>query len=121
MVSYNSCRKLSYKRFTINFGTVAASDRASLGAAVNTTSTLVSERLDIEFSASQSAHDANVGTGTEMRLEFENDRDKNILNSENDIRLYANFVDQLDCDADSTDSNLLDLDDLDMFLEETNL
>jgi hypothetical protein len=81
----------------------------------------VSERLDTEFSASQSAHDANVGTGTEMRLEFENDTDKNILNSENDIRLYANFVDQLDCDAESTDTNLLDLDDLDMFLEETNL
>ena len=47
--------------------------------------------------------------------------EQNILNSEDDMRLYANFVDQLDCDADSTDSNLLDLDDLDMFLEETNL
>eukprot|EP00978_Attheya_sp_CCMP212_P013330 scaffold33479_cov58-Attheya_sp.AAC.1 len=68
-----------------------------------------------------SAHDANVGTGTEVRLEFENDTDKIILNSENDIRLYANFVDQLDCDADSTDTNLLDLDDLDIFLEETVL
>eukprot|EP00978_Attheya_sp_CCMP212_P000713 scaffold1422_cov48-Attheya_sp.AAC.5 len=61
------------------------------------------------------AHDANVGTGTEVRLEFENDTDKIILNSDDGIRLYANFVDQLDCDADSTDTNLLDLDDLDIF------
>jgi hypothetical protein len=71
--------------------------------------------------SSQSAHDANVGTGTEVRLEFENDTDKIILNSDDDIRLYENFVDQLDCDADSTDTNLLDLDDLDIFLEETDL
>jgi hypothetical protein len=55
-----------------DFGTVAASDRASLGAAVNTASTLVSERLDTEFSESLSAHNRNVGTGTEVSLEFEN-------------------------------------------------
>jgi hypothetical protein len=58
---------------------LGASDRASLGAAVNTASTLVSERLDTEFSVSQSAHDANVGAGTEVRLEFENDTDQIIL------------------------------------------
>eukprot|EP00978_Attheya_sp_CCMP212_P007511 scaffold17398_cov28-Attheya_sp.AAC.1 len=70
----------------LDFVTVAASNRASVGAAVKTASTLVSERL-----------------------------------FQNDIRLYANFVDQLDCNADSTDTNLLDLDDLDIFLEETIL
>jgi hypothetical protein len=104
-----------------DFGTVAASDRASLGGVINTASTIVSERLDTEFSVSQSAHYANVGTGTEVRLEFENDTEQNILNSEDDMRLYANFVDQLDCDVDSTDTNLLDLEDLDIFLEESDL
>ena len=104
-----------------DFGTVAASDRASPGEVINTASTLVSERLDTEFSASQSAHYADVGTGTEVRLEFENDTEQNILNSEDDMRLYANFVDQLDCDVDSTDTNLLDLEDLDIFLEESEL
>jgi hypothetical protein len=37
------------------------------------------------------------------------------------MELYANFVDQLNCDADSIDTNLLDLDNLDIFLEDTDL
>ncbi len=82
---------------------------------------MVSERLDTEFSVSGSAHDANVGIGTEVTLEFENDTDQNILSSQSDMILYANFADQLDFDVESTDSNLLDLDDLDIFLEESNL
>ena len=94
-----------------------------LGAAVNTASTIVSERLDTEFSESPSSHNGNVGTGTEVRLEFENDTDQIILNSQNDMELYANFVDQLElnCDEDSVVTNLLDLDDLDIFLEDTEL
>ena len=92
-----------------------------LGAAVNTASTIVSERLDTEFSESPSAHNGNVGTGTEVRLEFENDPDQIILNSQNDMELYANFVDQLNCDKDSVDTNLLDLDNLKIFLEDTEL
>eukprot|EP00978_Attheya_sp_CCMP212_P004745 scaffold10375_cov54-Attheya_sp.AAC.2 len=63
----------------------------------------------------------NVGTDTEVTLEFENDMDQIILNSPNDMILYTNFIDHLDCDVDSTDSNLIDLEDLDMFLEETNI
>ena len=90
-------------------------------AVFTATSTSVSERLDTEFSVSGSAHDANVGIGTEVTLEFENDTDQNILSSQSDMILYANFADQLDFDVESTDSNLLDLDDLDIFLEESNL
>jgi hypothetical protein len=55
-------------------------------------------------------------------VEFENDTDQNILNSQNDMGLYANFVDQLYCNADSIDTKLvLDLEDLDIFLEDTDL
>jgi hypothetical protein len=56
-----------------------------LGVAINTASTLVSERLDTEFSESPRAHNGNVGTGTEVRLEFENNTDQIILNSQNDM------------------------------------
>jgi hypothetical protein len=97
------------------------SDGASLGAVVNTASTLLSESRVMGFTESQSACDATVGTSTQLSVEFENDTDQNILNSQNDLGLYANFVDQLDCDADSIDTNLLDLDDLDIFLEDTEL
>jgi hypothetical protein len=90
----------------LDFGTVAASGGASLGAAVNTASTLVSERLVMEFTKSQSVYDATVGTGTQLSVKFESNTDQNILNSQNDMGLYANFVDQLDCDADSLISTI---------------
>jgi hypothetical protein len=109
------------KEKEVNFGTVAANSDRESEAVFTATSTSVSERLDTEFSVSGSAHDANVGIGTEVTLEFENDTDQNILSSQSDMILYANFADQLDFDVESTDSNLLDLDDLDIFLEESNL
>eukprot|EP00978_Attheya_sp_CCMP212_P034303 scaffold142959_cov70-Attheya_sp.AAC.1 len=105
------------KEKEVNFGTDDATSDRGNEAVFTATSTLVSETLDTEFSVSASVHDANVGTGSD----FENDTDQIILSSQNDMILYANFADQLDCNVESTDSNLLDLDDLDIFLEETNL
>ena len=80
----------------------------------------MSESRVMGFTESQSACDATVGTSTQLSVKLEN-KILNILNSQNDLGLYANFVDQLDCDADSIDTNLLDLDDLDIFFEDTEL
>jgi hypothetical protein len=54
-------------------------------------------------------------------MESENDRIENISNSKTDLMRDAEFIDQLDFDGDSVDSNPPDLDDLDIDLEETNL
>lgn len=73
----------------IDFGTVAASDGTSLGAAVNTASTLMPESRVMGFTESQSACDAIVGTGTQLSVEFENDTEQNILNSQNDLEISS--------------------------------
>lgn len=81
----------------------------------------MSIRLEGEFSVSESSQHQNVGTSTERVMESENDRIENISNSKTDLMRDAEFIDQLDFDGVSVDSNPPDLDDLDIDLEETNL
>ena len=81
----------------------------------------MSERLDTEFSVGASAHDTNVGTGTEVTMEFEIDTSENNLDSTHDPVDDIGFLDELDFDGDSIDTNLFDDDDIDMDFEESNL
>eukprot|EP00978_Attheya_sp_CCMP212_P003905 scaffold8341_cov57-Attheya_sp.AAC.2 len=56
-----------------------------------------------------SAHDVNIRTGTEITAAFEK------------VANQIEFLDQLNFDGESVDSNPPDLDDLDIDLEEINL
>jgi hypothetical protein len=100
----------------------ASSDRASHSTPVNNASTSVSVRLEREFSTNESSHADIVGTGTtEITMEFENDTIEKLLNFTNDLVDDIGFLDQLDFDGESIDTNLLDDDDYDMGFEQSSL
>ena len=97
--------------------TTSAQCASVFNQVVNTASTSLSMRLDTEFSGTESAHQGNIGTSTERRVESENHDDVIILDSVEELVLDAEFIDQLDFDGDSIDTNPPDLHDLDVDLE----
>eukprot|EP00978_Attheya_sp_CCMP212_P041646 scaffold241494_cov54-Attheya_sp.AAC.1 len=68
-----------------------------------------------------SAHDVNIGTGTEITAAFEKGCKPKYFGFLKYFVARSEFLDQLDFDLESVDSNPPDLDDLDIDLEEINL
>jgi hypothetical protein len=62
-----------------------------------------------------------VGTGTNTGVKSENHELENILDSIDDLVLDTEFIDELDFDRESIGTNLPDLDDLHIHLEESSI